>query len=281
MDNMFFNIKHFAICLLCTFILVSCGGNLTKEEKSVATKEKTDENFRNALRENLSDIAATNEIAEQDLKRAEEKAEQESIKQMELETKTSLIGDWVYRGTLNGYSIKSKLSFSESTMEWYINGEISYRGRWDVSWDKNAQEWLILYNPVSSTNWNDVFTYDPLRGIEFGEGEYYQKSNRQANNGRSSSYSSDYTFRSEQDVYSYLSSRRFRAGNLTVSFGNGGTVMYANGNQISNAMVVRDFDSRIAILAYTSPISPGWHTIRVNNTAGTLTDGDGHVYYSR
>lgn len=57
--------------------------------------------------------------------------------------------------------------------------------------------------------------------------------------------------------------------------------MYANGNQLSNAMVVSSFTSQVTVFSYASPFSPGTHYIRIDNKSGTLTDGNGNVYYSR
>ena len=140
------------ICLIGTFLVLSCGSQSNDPEPD-SSSNTADSAFQQALRAHVSDIKEDNYNAEQQWKEHEE---EERIQQRELETKASLIGNWVYRGYLNGHLITSELSFTENTMEWYINGENAYRGRWDVSLDKKSQEWLILYNPVSSTNWNDV-----------------------------------------------------------------------------------------------------------------------------
>ncbi len=81
MSKLDFCVKHMIVCLLGTLMLLSCGGDPTTES-SAPVNEQADESFRNALRENLSDIAATNEAAEQELKKAEEKrlAEEERVR---------------------------------------------------------------------------------------------------------------------------------------------------------------------------------------------------------
>ena len=112
--------KHSIICLFCTFFILSCGGNKTKEEDLVSAKEKADESFRNALRENLSDVAATNEIAEQELKKSQ--------------IQEALQGTWVWKGQIkiSDYRYKttsSRMVINGDLITDYMDGELMGRGR--------------------------------------------------------------------------------------------------------------------------------------------------------
>jgi hypothetical protein len=77
MKTAFHYFNCFLVFLFGTLMFLSCGGNSQKTDELASAKEKADESFRNALRENLSDVATTNEIAEQEYERA--KAEQEQL----------------------------------------------------------------------------------------------------------------------------------------------------------------------------------------------------------
>lgn len=71
-------IKELTLFFIGVFLIISCGDNSQKTENLPSAKEKADESFRNAFRDNLSDVATTNEIAAQELKRAEEKSRSRS-----------------------------------------------------------------------------------------------------------------------------------------------------------------------------------------------------------
>lgn len=193
-----------------------------------------------------------------------------------------LTGTWKYQE--DGVYIDN----STGKIKVLMTGEIQYNGSFEVEDNKIIYDRKNGYYSSLDIDWEGKCIGDLRHGLRFRKVSdqdvlrTQQTSNYRRSNNSSSNYTSNTsTFRSDYDIYSYLSSNRFTGGNLTISFGNGGTVMYANGSPISNAIVVRDFNSHIAILAYTSPLSPGWHTFKVDNTTGTLTDGDGHIYYSR
>jgi len=78
MKTAFHYFNCFLVFLFGTLMFLSCGGNSQKTDELASAKEKADESFRNAIRENLSDVATTNEIAEQELKRAEEKEREQN-----------------------------------------------------------------------------------------------------------------------------------------------------------------------------------------------------------
>lgn len=100
MKKKYFVIRYLAVCLLYPLIIISCWSG-TKEERSVSTNEKNDESFRNALRDNLSDIATTNEIAEQELKRVAAEAEQERMEQELLSRYSWMDGEWSLSFSIN------------------------------------------------------------------------------------------------------------------------------------------------------------------------------------
>lgn len=68
METRFKLIKCSLACIFVSFVMLSCGENSQK------TKDNADESFRNALRDNLSDVATTNEIAKRELDKAEAEA---------------------------------------------------------------------------------------------------------------------------------------------------------------------------------------------------------------
>ena len=277
--------KHSIICLFCTFFILSCVGNKTKEEDLASAKEKADESFRNALRENLSDVAATNEIAEQELKKAEEKAAQEALaakEKLKSQIQEALQGTWVWKGQIkiSDYRYKttsSRMVINGDLITDYMDGELMGRGRIREIDIENRK---IYYGSDTYLEFDiDAYGNFKLYG-DRQHGVLYTKKSSSSSQ-LQSNYNQDYTFRRDQDVYEYLSSHKFSSDGLTISFRNGGTVMYSNGNQLSNAIMVSNFNSREAILTYTTPYSPGTKMIRVDNRAGTLTDGSGEVYYTR
>jgi len=193
-----------------------------------------------------------------------------------------LTGTWKYQE--DGVYIDN----STGKIKVLMTGEIQYNGSFEVEGNKLIYDRKNGYYSSLDIDWEGKCIGDLRHGLRFRKVSdqdvlrTQQTSNYRRSNNSSSNYTSNTsTFRSDYDVYSYLSSHSFRGGNVTVSFGNGGSVMYANGNQLSNAMVVSSFNTQSAILSYTSPFSPGTHYIRIDNKSGTLTDGDGNVYYSR
>lgn len=277
-------ISELTLFFLGIFLIISCGDNSQKTENLPSAKEKADESFRNALRDNLSDVATTNEIAAQELKRAEEKVvreAEEAKERQKSQIREALQGTWEWSGRIkinNHQSINtfSRIVIKGDVITEYMDGELFSKG---YIQEIDYETGMIYYGNDTylefdwDPNGNLKLYGDRKRGIQF----------KKASNNSSQSHASirDYTFRRDQDVYEYLSSHRFTSGDLTLYFGNGGTVMYSNGNRLSNALRVSDFDTRYAVLAYTSPYSPGTKTFTIDNKAGTLTDRSGEVYYSR
>lgn len=193
-----------------------------------------------------------------------------------------LTGTWKYQE--DGVYIDN----STGKIKVLMTGEIQYNGSFEVEDNKLIYDRKNGYYSSLDIDWEGKCIGDLRHGLRFRKVSdqdvlrTQQTSNYRRSNNSSSNYSSSSTFRTDQDVYMYLSSHRFTSDGLTLSFGNGGTVMYSNGNPLSNAMRVVRFNTRQAVLSFTSPYSPGTKYITIDNQAGTLTDGSsGEVYYSR
>lgn len=228
-------------------------------------------------------------------RKEQEQREQEQMEQERLEQERKRIakeyswmnGEWSLSSSIDDpyvgridVSLIMAINVTNRTIK--IIDQSGYDGNYSGTFTIDESEHKIRWS--EGNGYGGYILFDPYKERFYeedrGRRDYFTKGSRQIGNTQSS-YSSDYTFRSDQDVYSYLSSHRFTDGSFTISFGNGGTILYSNGNQISNAIVVRDYNSHSAILAYTSPYSRGTHIVKVDNTWGTLTDANGDIYYSR
>ena len=255
-------------------------GTEDKEAGTIIQNKTADEEYKASLRQQFDDYSGTLENVDAQ--------QQEAVKDYEKRLKQEIIdalqGTWEWRGQVkitdyryvNSYS---KLVVNGDVVINYVDGEVLDKG--DIR-DVDIDNGIIRFGRDSymefdkDNNGNLRLYMDKSRGMLFKKATG-SRVNVQDDNG-----SNVYTFRSDHDVYEYLSSHRFSSSGLTLSFRNGGTVLYSNGNQLSNALTVYDFNSRYAILTYTSPYSPGKKTIRIDNVVGTLTDdGSGDVYYSR
>lgn len=194
-----------------------------------------------------------------------------------------LEGYWVFDGRVDGRSIYSEIEINSDQMVWVVNNNLQYRGTW--MYDANIG--CIFFN-YGSGGYRDLFEFDKNLGIKIDDGKYHKKqsNNYRSNSNRSSRYNqrsssySDWTFRTDMDVYNYLASNKFVGEGYTLTFSDGGMVMCTNGNPVTNAMRVERFNEYRAVLSYTSPYIPGSHTIVVDNKDGTIND-NGDIYRIR
>lgn len=215
-------------------------------------------------------------------------AEEERIRQEEEERKRVewIYGTWEYSRTVNrgAYlggvkSESSKLIISEDNLTVYFNGNLSYNGSYvieneNIVYDRSNGSALVIRLDFSSHR------------IEFDRNRYYNKVSSSYSNGyASTSYStsantSSYTtFRTEADVWAYLSS--------TVFYGRGThfriTQRYleVNGSPQTGGVRVVNFNGSRATLQTSDPYSGGQIlTLYINAANGSVSSG-GEVYYAK
>lgn len=197
-----------------------------------------------------------------------------------------LYGTWEYNGTidmgvyLGGVKrVTSKLVITEDNITVYDNGSLEYNGSYEIEDDK------IVYDKHNGSAIVLPFDRDTHK-ISLGQGKYYTKTSNSTssysyssnNNSYSSSYSTT-TFRTEADVWAYLSS--------TVYYGRGTrfriTQRYleVNGSPQTGGVRVVNFDGSRATLQTSDPYSGGQIlTLYVNAANGSISSG-GEVYYAK
>lgn len=185
MKTRFHYIKSLSVCLFGTLMFLSCGENSQKTDEFTSAKEKADESFRNALRDNLSDVATTNEIAEQELKRAEEKERlQNKYAWMDGEwhLSSSIKDPYVGRIDMN---LTFKIDASDHSIRFTDRGSgEGYSGTYEIDEDNNA-----------ITCKGNRIQFDPTKKAFYeqfnGRRDYYKKeSGSRYNSGGESGYSS-------------------------------------------------------------------------------------------
>lgn len=194
-----------------------------------------------------------------------------------------LKGYWVFEGRVDGMNMHSEIEINSEQMVWVVNNNLQYRGTW--MYDANLG--CIFFN-YGSGGYKDLFEFDMNLGIKMADGKYHKKqsNNYRSNSNQSSQYIqrsssySDWTFRTDMDVYNYLASNKFVGEGYTLTFSDGGMVMCTNGNPVTNPMRVERFNEYRAVLSYTSPYIPGSHTIVIDNKNGTIND-NGDIYRIR
>ncbi|MDE5829951.1 MAG: WG repeat-containing protein [Duncaniella sp.] len=208
-------------------------------------------------------------------------AEEERQKREEEERQRQrewLLGTWEYNGTidmgryLGGVKrVSSKLIISDGNLRVYDNGELVYNGYYEIRDNE------IVYDIRNGSSFVIKFDSSSHR-IEFDRGKYYSKISSSITSS-SSSYSSSTTFRTEADVWAYLSS--------TVYYGRGTRFritprfLEVNGSPETGGVRVINFNGSRATLQTSDPYSGGQMlTLYVNAANGSVSSG-GEVYYAK
>ena len=208
-------------------------------------------------------------------------AEEERQKREEEERQRQrewLFGTWEYNGTidmgryLGGVKrVSSKLIISDGNLRVYDNGELVYNGYYEIRDNE------IVYDSRNGSSFVIKFDSSSHR-IEFDRGKYYSKISSSITSS-SSSYSSSTTFRTEADVWAYLSS--------TVYYGRGTRFritprfLEVNGSPETGGVRVINFNGSRATLQTSDPYSGGQIlTLYINAAHGSVSSG-GEVYYAK
>lgn len=239
-----------------------------------------------SMKQHLNGLMAS--LLEKHNEQLRREAEEERIRQEEEERKRIewIYGTWEYSHTVNRgvylggvKSESSKLIISENNLTVYFNGRLSYNGSYviegdQIVYDRSIGSALVIQLDFSSHR------------IEFDRNKYFNKvssSDRAGyvSNSHSSSFSnSSYTtFRTEADVWAYLSDHTF-SGNGT-SFRITQRYMSINGSPATGAVRVSNIRGSSATLSASSPYLGGQSFIMyLNASNGTITS-DGLTYYAR
>lgn len=237
-----------------------------------STQQEVMEQHLNGLMASLLD-----EHKEQ-LRRVAEAERQRREDEKRQRQKEWLYGTWEYNGTidmgryLGGVKrVSSQLIISDGNLRVYDNGELVYNGYYEIRDNE------IVYDSRNGSCF--VIKFDSYsHRIEFDHGKYYSKISSSINSS-SSSYSSSTTFRTETDVWAYLSS--------TVYYGRGTRFritprfLEVNGSPETGGVRVINFNGSRATLQTSDPYSGGQIlTLYVNAANGSVSSG-GEVYYAR
>lgn len=197
-----------------------------------------------------------------------------------------LYGIWEYNGTidmgvyLGGVKrVTSKLFITEDNITVYDNGSLEYNGSYEIEDDK------IVYDKHNGSAIVLPFDRDTHK-ISLGQGKYYTKTSNSTssysyssnNNSYSSSYSTT-TFRTEADVWAYLSSTAYYGRGTRFRI----TQRYleVNGSPQTGGVRVVNFNGSRATLQTSDPYSGGQIlTLYVNAANGSISSG-GEVYYAK
>lgn len=216
---------------------------------------------------------------------AERQRQEEEERQRQREW---LYGTWEYNGTidmgryLGGVKrVTSKLVITEDNLKVYDNGELEYNGSYEIEDNR------IVYD--RHNGYSSVLPFDrDTRKISLdhsSQGRCYTKTSNATTSYSSStntftnpSYSSTTTFRTEADVWAYLSS--------TVYYGRGTrfriTQRYleVNGSPQTGGVRVINYNGSRATLQTTDPYSGQVLTLYINAANGSVSSG-GEVYYAK
>lgn len=214
------------------------------------------------------------------LRRAAEEERQKQEEEERQKQKEWLYGTWEYSGTMDFGSylggvkrVSSKLIISEGNLRVYDNGELVYNGYYEIRDNE------IVYDSRNGSSFVIKFDSSSHR-IEFDRGKYYSKVSTSSYNSSSSTYSSSSTtFRTEADVWAYLSSivyygrgTRFR---ITPRY------LEVNGSPQTGGVRIVNFNGSRATLQTSDPYSGGQIlTLYINAANGSVSSG-GEVYYAK
>lgn len=212
------------------------------------------------------------------LRRTAEEERQKREEEERQRQRVWLLGTWEYNGTidmgryLGGVKrVSSKLIISDGNLRVYDNGELVYNGYYEIRDNE------IVYDSRNGSSFVIKFDSSSHR-IEFDRGKYYSKISSSVTSS-SSSYSSSTTFRTEADVWAYLSS--------TVYYGRGTRFritprfLEVNGSPETGGVRVINFNGSRATLQTSDPYSGGQIlTLYINAANGSVSSG-GEVYYAK
>jgi len=120
----------------------------------------------------------------------------------------------------------------------------------------------------------DDSSFDNEVSVEYDESDYYDEPD---DNSRYDDNSYDSPFRHASDVMTYLTTNTFE-GNATLTFRPDG--MFANGKQLTGAIVITDFNNDEALFQCTSPyngVTLYFHLYKGNK----IVESRGETYYVR
>lgn len=225
-------------------------------------------------------IASVLNSHNEQLRRAAEEERQRREEEERQRHSEWIYGTWEYNGSidmgryLGGIKrVSSKLIISDGNLKVYDNGELVYNGYYEIRDNE------IVYDSRNGSSFVIKFDSSSHR-IEFDSGRYYSKVSSSSSNNSTSSYSSSSTtFRTEADIWAYLSS--------TVYYGRGTrfriTPRYleVNGSPQTGGVRIVNFNGSRATLQTSDPYSGGQIlTLYINAANGSVSSG-GEVYYAK
>lgn len=202
-------------------------------------------------------------------------AEIEEYRRQQAQDREWLYGTWDCHVVLNDPYLgrleqNSKLVISNSNLQVYTDGKLTYNGSYDI---ENGQ---IVYDRRNGSSLVFAIDYSNHR-LEFGEGHYYTKvsntnqpstQNQSYGNGSQNSqrrYRTPQPFHSEQDVKRYLKEHTFKYQNTVAKFGD--KSVYLNGYAQTPPPRIVSFNN------YNIVVVAGGTTFRIDAQNGTMTDG--------
>lgn len=194
-----------------------------------------------------------------------------------------LYGTWEFSGTidmgryLGGVKrVTSKLIISEDNLKVYNNGELEYNGFYEIEGSQ------IVYD--RHNGYSSVLPFDrDTHKISLGQGKYYSKisnstSSYSYSSNNNSSDTSNTTFRTESNVWAYLSSTIYYKGGTR--FRITPRCIEVDWQPASNAVRLVSFSGSRATLQTVDPYSGQVLTLYVNAANGSVSSG-GEVYYAK
>lgn len=216
---------------------------------------------------------------------AERQRQEEEERQRQREW---LYGTWEFSGTidmgryLGGVKrVTSKLVITEDNLKVYSNGELEYNGSYEIEGNQ------IVYD--RHNGYSSVLPFDrDTRRISLDhsfQGRYFTKTSNSTSNYTYSSnshtnpsYSSTPTFRTESNVWAYLSSTIYYKGDTR--FRITPRCIEVDWQPASNAVRLVSFSGSRATLQTTDPYSGQVLTLYINAANGSVSSG-GEVYYAK
>lgn len=255
---------------------------LDRDGNSTLTKEQADRMEENAQFIKAQITQAYEE--EEARKEAERKAREEAMR------REWFYGTWEYSGYSHlrhnfGKHFTVKLFISKNNLTQYFDNRLDYNGPYTLEGNK------IVFD---HTGYRTAINLDfNSQRLEYGRGEYFHKvssstssstsgssySSSGTSSSSSSSYSSSTTFRTEADVWAYLSGRKFTSGSTSIRIYP--QYLEVSGRPTTGAVRVSNIRGSRATLSASSPMMGG-QTIYLNlNAANGTIENDGTYFYSR
>lgn len=240
-----------------------------------------------SMQQHLNGLMAS--LLEKHNEQLRREVEEERIRQEEEERNRVewIYGTWEYSMVVDmgrylggRKQMNSKLIISEDNITVYTNGKLDYNGGYTI------EDGAIKYDRHNDYCMSLPLDYTNKRIEADRNGKYFTKVSSSYSNGYpSTSYStsantSSYTtFRTEADVWAYLSDHTF-SGNGT-SFRITPRYMSINGNPATGAVRVSNIRGSSATLSASSPYLGGQSFIMYLNASNGSITSDGLTYYAR